>query len=116
MAGDEQPRGTKYAFDVSGEVEADPEWWKARGKTAEKAATDLQDLAESIRYLFNSNYFGDCVEGRSIHQLFRGIVTTWVADLDEQSVSARNLANACFTAAQTLGDADSDAASDIGPF
>lgn len=117
MAGDDdQQRGTKFAFDVSGEVKADPEWWKARGKTAEKASTDLHDVAKNVQYLFESNYFGDCIEGKEIHSLFRGVIETWVADLEEQSTSARNLADACFAAAKTLSDADFDAASNIGPF
>lgn len=50
MAGDDdQPQGTKYAFDISGEVESDPEWWKARGKTAEQAAEDLSDSGTECR-------------------------------------------------------------------
>ncbi|MFZ2238914.1 MAG: hypothetical protein WAV90_05150 [Gordonia amarae] len=117
MAGDdEQPHSTKYAFDVAREVESDPEWWKARGKTAEKASTDLHDLAKNVQYFFKSNYFGDCIEGKEIHSLFRDVVAHWVADLEEQSASAQNLADACFAAAKTLSDADFDAASGIGPF
>ena len=117
MAGDDdQPQGTKYAFDVSGEVESDPEWWKARGKTAEQAAKDLQDLARDVEQICKSNNYGDCIEGRATHALFRGVITTWAADLWEQAASARHLADACFASARTLSDADYEAASHIGPF
>jgi len=113
---DDQPQGTKYAFDISGEVESDPEWWKARGKTAEQAAEDLQILAQNAEQICRTNHYGKCVEGETTHELFRGIVTTWARDLREQSTSARNLAEACFAAAKTLSDTDYEAASHIGPF
>ena len=117
MAGDDdQPQGTKYAFDVSGEVESDPEWWKARGKTAEQAAKDLKDLARDVNQICRINHYGECIEGETIHALFRGVVTTWVRDLKEQATSAQNLADACFAAAKTLSDADYEAATHIGPY
>ena len=117
MAGDDdQPQGTKYAFDVSGKVVSDPEWWKARGKTAEQAAKDLQNLAQYVEQICKTNPYGDCIEGKTIHSLFRGVVTTWAADLWEQAASARNLAGECFSAAKTLSDADQEAAAHLGPF
>lgn len=117
MAGeDDQPRGMQYSFDVSGEVESDPEWWKARGKTAEETAKELRKLAQDIDPICRINHYGKCVEGEAIHTLFREVVTTWAMDLKEQAASAQNLADACFAAAKTLSDTDHDAASHIGPF
>ena len=73
MAGDDdQPQGTKYAFDISGEVESDPEWWKARGKTAEQAAKDLEKAAHDIEQICRTNHYGKCVEGEAIHDLSAG--------------------------------------------
>ncbi|MFZ2238912.1 MAG: hypothetical protein WAV90_05140 [Gordonia amarae] len=96
-------------------MQSDPEWWKARGKTAEKAASDLRNLAFYVEPLQANNHYGDCTEGRSIHDMFRGVVTTWATDLKVQAESAQNLADACFAAAKTLADADHDAASIITP-
>ena len=113
---DEQAQGIDYTFDVSGDVESDPEWWKARGKAAEDAATKLRALTLNVDPLFGRNYFGDCIEGRGVHTLFRGVIETWIADLKEQSASAQNLADDRFAAAKTLSDADDDAASHIEQF
>ncbi|MBD0022895.1 hypothetical protein GII33_00945 [Gordonia pseudamarae] len=116
MAGDdEQPLDMRYAFDVSGEVESDPAWWKARAKAAADAAIDINKIADTTDTLFVRNYYGECVEGRTIHKLFRGIVEDWVADLREQATSAENLADACLVAARTLTEADNEAAQNIAP-
>lgn len=113
MAGDDTQPGRQYDFDTGDLLESSETWWKARGKTAETAANDLESLTEQVRMLFNENYWGDCVEGRATHTLFRSFIDTLVADLREQSASARNLSQACYSAVRTIATADHDSATAI---
>jgi len=78
------------------------------------SAAELAELVKKVGSLFSENHFGECVE--ATHALFHDVVQAWVADLREQSETAQTLADACFVAGKTLSDADSDAASNIGPF
>lgn len=113
MASDNEPQGLQYNFDVGDVVESDEAWWRARGKAADDAAVQLGKLIRQVDPLFSRNYWGECVEGRATHTMFRGIIDTWVADLREQAASARNLSEACYEAARTLAAADTDAADTI---
>lgn len=70
MAGDNEPQGQHYNFDTGDLVESSETWWKARAKTAIAAADELEALASRVDNLFTANYWGDCIEGRTTHQLF----------------------------------------------
>ncbi|MBD0023916.1 hypothetical protein GII33_14530 [Gordonia pseudamarae] len=113
MAGDNESRGQQYNFDTGDLLESSEGWWKARGRAAETAANDLHALIEQVDPIFRKNHWGDCVEGRATHELFRGIVDTWVLDLRDQAASAHNLAKSCYAAARTISAADSEAADKI---
>ncbi|GAB03796.1 hypothetical protein GII30_15480 [Gordonia amarae] len=113
MAGDNEPQGQHYNFDTGDLVESSETWWKARAKTAIAAADELEALASRVDNLFTANYWGDCIEGRTTHQLFREVVDTWVANLKEQAISARNLSTACIDATRTITSADNNAAQSV---
>ena len=113
MAGDDTQPGRQYDFDTGDLLESSETWWKARGKTAETAANDLESLIEQVKPLFDENYWGDCVEGRATHTLFRDFIDTLATALAEQSASARNLSQACYEAARTIATADHDSATAI---
>ncbi|MBD0020323.1 hypothetical protein GII33_07360 [Gordonia pseudamarae] len=113
MAGDDTQPGRQYDFDTGDLLESSETWWKARGKTAETAANDLESLMRRVKPLFGENYWGDCVEGRATHTMFRRFIDTLVTDLTEQSASARNLSQACYEAARTIATADHNSAAGI---
>ncbi|MFZ2242568.1 MAG: hypothetical protein WAV90_23970 [Gordonia amarae] len=113
MAGDDEPQGQHYNFDTGDILESSEAWWRARGKTAYTAANDLEALAARVEPLFRDNHWGNCVEGFATHDLFRGVITTWIADLLEQAAAAHRLSEACFAAARTIAEADGNAADTI---
>lgn len=113
MSTDDERQGLQYTFDVGDGIESDAAWWRARGRTADETADQLDDLIYQVRPLFGRNYWGDCVEGSTTHALFRGVIETWVQDLTEQAASARNLSKACYEAAHTIATADQHASDNI---
>lgn len=113
MADDEAPQALRYNFNTDDILESSEAWWRARGKTAYTAANDLEALAARVEPLFRDNHWGDCVEGLATQDLFRGVITTWLADLLEQAAAAHRLSEACFAAARTISEADGDAAETI---
>ncbi|GAB03795.1 hypothetical protein GII30_15495 [Gordonia amarae] len=115
MTGDDEPLGQHYNFDTGDLLESTEGWWRARGKSADEASEQLEMLARQADRPFSTNYWGECTEGHTTHDLFRGVIDTWVADLREQAASARNLSSACFGAARTIANADQDSADDIAP-
>lgn len=85
-------------------------WWKERGLVAQQSGEELNHIAARASDLFTVNHFGDCVEGRHMHAMFRRNIDEWVASLELRSASAKNLADACFGAANTLATTDHDSA------
>ena len=55
MAGDDTQPGRQYDFDTGDLLESSETWWKARGKTAETAANDLESLMRRVKPLFGEN-------------------------------------------------------------
>ncbi|MCA9834677.1 MAG: hypothetical protein KC435_12070 [Thermomicrobiales bacterium] len=111
MAGDEdKPDGQHYSFTSEQVFQFTEAWWKERGLVAQQSGEELNHIAARASGLFTVNHFGDCVEGRHMHAMFRRNIDEWVASLELRSASAKNLADACFGAANTLATTDHDSA------
>lgn len=88
--------------------------WERRASAATAAAQELADAADKLTRAARTNYFGDCIEGRSFHERLIGALEDLSKTMTDQVVGARQLGAQCRSAADSIETTDNGGAAGFG--
>jgi hypothetical protein len=87
--------------------------WEKRAQVAADGAARLAAAAHTLAQIGTKNYFGDCIEGASMHGALTPVLQRWATDLARQADALSETAKACTAAAPVLAAADAQSSQDL---